>query len=248
MTTGVAPTGGWTTTSGFQVMANHGYSLPNACSTNMSATHTMDTLYTPLIGPITAQTKLSLAYRFVDKALYPSQGTQLGTGDKVTIDANVAGSWNNGVQTIDVTTNPAPLTTWTTYTYTNPAFSILAGQNIHLRIDVAHGTGDWYLDIDNFIVADIITGISTNVMATTALTVSPNPAHGNFTVSIKSYNANEPLSLKLYNQMGQLVKTIKPDNILNNQFNVSTTDLAKGLYIVEVKSGNEISKTKVIVE
>lgn len=245
--TGALPTG-WTTTSGFKVYANHGYSLPNACSTEMSSTHMQDTLYTPMIGPITAQTKLSLAYRFVDKALYPANGTQLATGDKVTIDANVGGSWQNSVATIDVTTNPTPLTTWTTYTYTNSLFSLLAGQNIQLRLDITRANGDWYLDIDNFIVADNINGIAYNVLNPPALIAYPNPAHGEFQVWVKNYQSTEPIEMRLFNHVGQLVKTLKPDNVINNQFNVSTTDLARGLYIVEVRSGNEVSKTKITVD
>src|SRR5437879_1977894 len=71
--TGPLPTG-WMGGTGTQFMVYglenlqpHGWSIPNACSVEMSASHGVDTLVTPSIGPITANTKLSLSYRFVDK-------------------------------------------------------------------------------------------------------------------------------------------------------------------------------------
>ena len=250
--TGALPTG-WSSTSGFKVygvenLQPHGYSVPNACSSEMSALHAQDTLLTPLIGPITANTKVSLSYRFVNKAGYPATGTTLGAGDKVTIDANIGGNWSNAVATIDNTTNPSPLSTYTTYTYTNIAFSFLAGQNIQLRIDVARANGDWYLDIDNFIVADNITGIATNIANAPSLSVYPNPSKGNFTVSLKNYQANNQIEVNVYNFIGQKVKTISAEGAVNSQINISTLGLEKGMYIVEVKSGSEVAKTKIQID
>ena len=254
---GALPTG-WTTTGGFNVygvenLSPHGYSVPNACSVEMNSSNTQDTLYTPVIGPITANTKVSLSYRFVNKAGYPATGTTLGAGDKVVIDANIGGSWQPAVATIDNTTNPAPLSTYITYTYTNAAFATLAGfggsfANIQLRIDVARANGDWYLDIDNFIVADDITGIATNVANAPSLSVYPNPSKGNFTISLKNYKPNNPVEVNITNLIGQKVKTITTEGAVNSQIYVNTTGLEKGMYIVEVKSGSEVAKTKIQID
>jgi len=245
--TGALPSG-WSTTSGFKVYANHGSSVPNACSSEMSATHIHDTLITPPIGPISATSKISLQYRFVNAALYPSQGTTLATGDKVSIDANVFGSWQNGLATIDNTTNPAPLTTWTTYTYTNSLFSAIAGQNIQLRLDVSRASGDWFLDIDNIIVGDNITGIEYNALNPPALLVFPNPSVGNFTVWLKNYQPNNQVEVSVYNFLGQKVKTVTAEGNTNNQISVNTLGLEKGMYLVEVKSGSEVAKTKIQID
>jgi hypothetical protein len=254
--TGPLPTG-WTTGAGSQFMVYglenlqpHGYSVNNSCSVEMSASHTNDTLITPLIG-LTANSKLSISYRFVNKASYPSTGYQLITGDKVLIDAYIGSSWQNAVATIDVTTNPNPLNTYTTYTYTSTNFATLVGfgiTSLKIRMDVIRAGGDWYLDIDNFIFADNISGVSYNVLNPPSLIAYPNPSSGNFSVWLKNYKANQPVELKMFNHMGQLVKTQHADNILNNQFNVTTTDLAKGVYMIEVQSGDEHSTTKIIIE
>ena len=253
--TGALPSG-WTSTSGFKVygmenFAPHGYSPSNACSTEMSASHTKDTLYTPVIGPITANTKVSISYRFVDKAGYPSTGTTLGTGDQVTIDANIANTWQNAVTTINATTNPTPLNSYTTYTYTSTNFATLVSlgfTSIQLRIDVARANGDWYLDIDNFIAADNITGIATNGSVQSSLSVFPNPSKGNFTVSLKNYQPNNAIEINLYNVIGQKVKTVNAEGAVNSQININTAGLEKGMYIVEVKSGSEVAKTKVQID
>jgi len=239
----------WTSTGGFTVYGSpHGWSAPNACSVQMNSGNTQDTLLMPSIGPITANTKLSLTYRFVDAALYPANGTQLQSGDMVTIDGYLGGSWYNSVATIDMTVHPAPLTTWTTYTYTNSLFSLIAGQNIQLRLDAARANGDWFLDIDNVIVADIVTGISYSAANPPSLVASPNPSNGSFWLWIRDYRGTEPVKVSLYNQMGQIVKTITVGVQYINQVNVNTEGLARGVYIAEVSSGNDVSKTKIVIE
>ncbi|MGZ3861590.1 MAG: T9SS type A sorting domain-containing protein [Bacteroidia bacterium] len=255
--TGALPSG-WTAgvgstfkVYGLENLAPHGQSPSNACAVEMTSTHTTDTLFTPDIGPITANLKVSISYRFMNKSGYPATGYQLVTGDKVTIDAYLGNSWTT-LLTLDATTNPTPLSSYTTYTYNCTSCNLLIFGGIttikvRMVVDGA-GTGDWYLDVDDFKVADNIVGIENHESNPIGLSTYPNPAHNNFTVSLKNYTGTNPVELKLFNNMGQLVKTVDTKNVLNNQFNINTTDLARGMYIVEVKSGNEVSKTKVVIE
>lgn len=250
--TGALPSG-WTTSGGFMVyglenFAPHGQSPSNACTVEMNSSNTQDTLYTPMIGPITGSTKISIAYRFVNKAGYPSSGYALTSGDQITIDANVAGTWQNAVTTINYTTNPGATTSYTTYTYTNSLFSIIAGQSIQLRIDVARANGDWYLDIDDFQAADVLTGISYNVLNPPSLLVYPNPSHDNFSVWLKNYQPNNQVEVNVYNFLGQKVKSTTAEGAINNQISVNTAGLEKGMYLVEVISGTEVAKTKVQID
>lgn len=256
--TGPLPSG-WSTGVGgkFKVYGTenlqpHGWSIPNACSVEMSATNPADTLITPTISPITANTKLSIAYRFVDKLNYPSTGTTLGAGDMVKIDAYLGTGWQNGIATIDNTTNPVPMNSYTTYTYNCTVCATLVGfgmTSIQIRMDVARANGDWYLDVDNFIVADNITGIQYNGTNPPAIAVSPNPSKDNFWIWVKNYQGNPAITVKMYNNMGQLVKTVTTsDAQFINQYNIDVKDLARGMYTVEVNVKNEVSKTKIILE
>jgi hypothetical protein len=256
--TGALPSG-WTTgvnsqfhVYGLENLQPHGWSAPNACSVEMSATHTADTLITPTINPITANTKLSISYRFVDKLNYPTTGTTLGAGDHVSIDAYLANSWSNGIATIDMSTNPTPMNSYTTYTYNCTNCGVLVGlgmTSIKIRMDVARANGDWYLDVDNFIVADNITGIQYNAFNTPSIAVSPNPCSNNFWLWVKNYQGNPAVNVKIYNNMGQLVKNVTTtDAQFVNQYNIDVKDLARGIYTVEVNVKNEVSKTKIVLE
>jgi hypothetical protein len=246
---GPLPTG-WTTTSGFKTYAAHGTFGSNACSSEMDNAHTQDTLYTPTITGVTGSTEISIQYRFVNAASYPNTGATLGTGDQVLIDAYAAtfGTWQN-VVTINNTTNPTPLTSFTTYTYACTLCGAIGG-SVKLRVDVARATAnaDWFIDIDNVIVGDNITGIKYNALNPPALLVYPNPSNGNFTVWLKNYQANNPVEVNVYNFLGQKVKTVSAEGAINNQVNISSLGLEKGMYLVEVRSGTEVANSKIQIE
>ncbi|MHB8259171.1 MAG: T9SS type A sorting domain-containing protein [Bacteroidia bacterium] len=246
--TGPLPTG-WTTTSNFKVYAGHCSSTPNGCSTEMNNSHTKDTLYTPTITGVTATTKISLQYRFVNAALYPSTGATLGTGDQVTIDAYIpaTSSWNNSLITVPSPT--AATTTWTTYTYACTMCGMIGG-SVQLRLDVARATAnaDWFIDIDNVIVGDNIAGINEFQTKNEELKIYPNPSNGNFTVWLKNYQANNPVEVTVFNLLGQKVKAVTAQGAVNNQVDVSSLGLEKGMYMVEVKSGAEVANSKIQIE
>lgn len=247
MTTNQAPSGSWYAMSnGFMVMANHGSSAPNGVAANMKSTHTADTLISPVIGPLTATSVLYVDYRIVNSALYPNTATTWGTSDKIYIDAYLTSfsSWQNHVATID-NTNYVQGTSFTTYSYGPNA--LLNGQIIKLRMAAVWGAGDYFIDLDNFNVMNQV-GVKENSANSLNVQVMPNPARDNFFVEVKNNLSNKPLQVRFYNAMGQVVKTVMAENAVNSKVNVSIADLAKGLYLVEVKSEHDIAQTKLVVE
>ncbi len=60
--------------------------------------------------------------------------------------------------------------------------------------------------------------------------------------------ANNPVEVSVYNYLGQKVKTVSAEGAVNNQVNVSSLGLEKGMYLVEVKSGAEVAKSKIQIE
>ena len=237
---------------GLENFAPHGQSPANACTVEMNSTHTADTLITPTVG-ITANTKIGLSYRFVNKAGYPATGYQLINGDQINIDAQLGTAWTN-VAAINYTTNPTATNAYTTYTYNCTSCAAIIGFGItsmKIRMDIARATSassDWYLDIDDFQVADVLTGIFANAPSTASLSVFPNPSHGSFSVALKNFQANGQVEVTIYNFLGQKVKTITAEGAVNNQINVNTAGLEQGMYLVEVKSGSEVAKTKVQID
>jgi hypothetical protein len=249
---------GWTTDA-FAVMANnHGVSGTQAITSEMKSTHTADTLTTPLIGPLTATTVVSLQYRIAENVtgIYPQQTASLVTGDQILVQvyipAYAAFGWST-VTTINTTSNPplASSLSFTTYSYSTSAFPQLSGQYVQLRLIVDRGatsTSDYFLDIDNFTVGNAPMGIKSNTLNAPSLSVFPNPSNGNFAVSLKNYQINNQAEVNIYNLLGQKVKTVTSANSANKQINISSLDLEKGMYIIEVKSGSEVANSKIQID
>jgi hypothetical protein len=90
------------------------------------------------------------------------------------------------------------------------------------------------------------------------LNVFPNPAHDKLTVSIdvsRSENASEnengkaSLSLQLTDITGRVVFSENPSAMEGlNTYEVGLNKISKGVYMLEVRSGSESRKTKVVVE
>lgn len=76
------------------------------------------------------------------------------------------------------------------------------------------------------------------------LMIYPNPA--STSVQVKLNSVSEEASVSVYNALGQLVITEKEINGDSAEINVSA--LPKGVYIVKVTNGKEVSNTKIVVE
>ncbi|MEO8760883.1 MAG: T9SS type A sorting domain-containing protein [Bacteroidia bacterium] len=259
-TVGSIPTG-WATDA-FAVMAgNHGVSNTQAITAEMKTGHTVDSLTTPPIGPLTASSVITLQYRIAANVggVYPQQTAALVAGDQILLKAYVTTPPYSAfgyitAATISTTSNPA-LTSglaFSTFSYSTSALPVsIAGDYAQLRIVIQRGatsTADYFLDIDNVTVQDATSGIATNAAHLPALSVFPNPSNGNFTVLLKNYQANTSVEVSVYNYLGQKVKTVNAEGAVNNQISVNTLGLEKGMYLIEVKSGSEVAKTKIQID
>jgi hypothetical protein len=79
-----------------------------------------------------------------------------------------------------------------------------------------------------------IMGIDENM-----LLIYPNPVQDKLVVRLDGYN----FDLRIYDSLGRLVAM--EDNILNKA-ELSTAELAKGVYIIRISSGGAVSWKKVI--
>jgi hypothetical protein len=259
-TPGTIPAG-WTTYS-FTVMGNnHGVGGTQAISTEMNSTHTVDSVTTPPIGPLASTSIISLQYRIAENSggIYPQQTATLVAGDQIVVKAYCTTppyssfGWVTAT-TINTASSP-PLASglsFSTFSYSTSSLPVsLTGDYVQLRIVVTRGstsTSDYFLDIDNFTVGNSVAGIFTNASNPTSLSIYPNPSNGNFTVWLKNYQANNPVEVNVYNFLGQKVKTVTEQGVVNNQINVNSLGLEKGMYLVEVKSGTEVSNSKIQIE
>jgi hypothetical protein len=105
----------------------------------------------------------------------------------------------------------------------------------------------WYASASlNF---DLTTGIKENALGSVSSSVVyPNPASGSAVLSINMKD-NATVAVDVYSTVGQLVKSNKTNaQIGENNINIDLSNLATGIYMVNVKVGNAVSTKKLIVE
>lgn len=75
------------------------------------------------------------------------------------------------------------------------------------------------------------------------ISIYPNPTSGIIHISLGEYTPQD-ISMRIYNSEGQVVMTI--ENLKSsNQFNIS--DLPKGVYFVEIRSGAQASTSRIVL-
>jgi phosphatidylserine/phosphatidylglycerophosphate/cardiolipin synthase-like enzyme len=73
----------------------------------------------------------------------------------------------------------------------------------------------------------------------------PNPASTQVNLIVKDFNSTENLNLSIFNQLGQLVKSIQLTG--NTMFEFSTVDWPNGSYFVRMDSGTKSRTEKLII-
>jgi hypothetical protein len=83
--------------------------------------------------------------------------------------------------------------------------------------------------------------------ATTAMAY-PSMNNGNFKLSLSDAQQGK-LNVKIYNQMGFLLKTLSFDNVSSKfEYQINAAELKKGLYIVEISLGDFVQSQKMIIQ
>jgi hypothetical protein len=81
-----------------------------------------------------------------------------------------------------------------------------------------------------------------------SLNIFPNPAKGNFNISMNNENA-EVISYEMINVLGQIVRK---ENLGNSKgevkFNIETSGIESGVYFVKVYAGNATSVKKITIQ
>lgn len=99
--------------------------------------------------------------------------------------------------------------------------------------------------LTDILAYDCYVGLQNNEFADENLiTIYPNPASDILNIEINN-TTKEVLNLNIYNIMGSLVKT-ETTAVNNNQINIS--DLNNGIYLIEIKSKDLITKQKLIIQ
>ncbi len=95
----------------------------------------------------------------------------------------------------------------------------------------------------SFRYGDMLTSV--NELQEDMLKIYPNPTSGLFTVSLAT-ELDEIISIRLYNNSGQLVKQLNNANSKNHSIDVN--DLSRGVYIIQVTTHKGVENLKVVIE
>ncbi len=119
------------------------------------------------------------------------------------------------------------------------------------------GTYDVSLKVTNIVGTDSLTKTdfitvtfptnTTTVSPSFHISILPNPSKNQATINIPSQIIQENTQLKLYNSIGKLIQ-IHPLSTQQNSINISTKDLASGVYFLQInKNGKILAKEKMMV-
>lgn len=100
------------------------------------------------------------------------------------------------------------------------------------------------MDFEANFLGTCITGINNVVAADNSLLVYPNPANTNLFVKLGSVSGKA--TVVVYNAIGQVV--IEAKELTDNSAEINVSSLTKGVYILRVTNGKEVSNTKIVVE
>jgi len=226
-----SPPSDWTyTTAPFNVYPTRGVNGSKGLSRNFFSLSLKDSIISPLIGPITS-TALLFDYRIVDYIGGTPLAHPISAGDKIEI------------KVIDGVNPPVTLLTIDASNHLDSSgfqpitasLSGFGGSNISIMISVTSGGGDFFVDVDNFVVDDLTTAGSLSKKE--LFSIFPNPAS-----NILKLNSTEKGTLTFYDYSGKIL--LKKEVTDFNPFDIS--ELPIGTYLVEFVSKNGLKSTKTL--
>jgi thiol-disulfide isomerase/thioredoxin len=122
----------------------------------------------------------------------------------------------------------------------------LGNTSVLVKLEANSGYGNnLFIDNINF---NFTTGIST-VTVPVQFNLFPNPAGKNTTVSFNLQNKGN-VTVNVVNALGQIVQTVVNETLVpaEYQFNISTENLGKGIYSVNILSADGTSSSQLVVE
>jgi plastocyanin len=161
----------------------------------------------------------------------PASGVTVHVGDTVNF------VWAAGTHTTTSTTIPTGAASWnsninssvTSFMYVP---TVVGTYNYQCNFHVSMGM------VGSFSVI-APSGIN-NVAGNEPITVSPNPASSSVKVHISDMNA----TFSLYDVAGKLISTLQPANRTNTDAYLNVGNIAAGMYMLKIQSGDNATMTK----
>ena len=213
-------------TGDMQVYLVHGYANSQGAIANMNSFNAVDSLITPLIGPIPMDCKLTFDWRIVDQALYPHTPATLTIDDGFDVYASTDGVNFNPFYSI----NQWNYLGDTAFDQAIVGMDNYLGQNVYLMF-MAHrngsGSSEFFFDIDNISIDQIN---SSQPVVKKEMTICPTLVNDQLNIN---YVTADQAPVTITDLAGKIIFSAtlqKGDN------RISLSQLSPGIYLVKAES------------
>ncbi|HRN94825.1 MAG TPA: T9SS type A sorting domain-containing protein [Chitinophagales bacterium] len=206
------------------VQGYHGVGDGKGLAASLSSTDMMDSVITPLIGPVNSSTSLLFFYRWVAEFIYPSDPRMPNSKDKLEIFASTDSTNFSLVYTIDSSNHQPSLL----FKKVEVPLGSFAGNSVWLKFKCTWGGGKYFQDIDSVKVQTMATAINEVETAESNIELFPNPASKNMVVKFSNCASKD---ISVYSLSGKQVLQQK----LSCDESIDVSTLENGMYFLQVE-------------
>ncbi|MBS1613001.1 MAG: T9SS type A sorting domain-containing protein [Bacteroidetes bacterium] len=221
------------------VLSYHGLNEEKGLAAEIGGADLVDSIISPLIGPLTNVSTVSFWYRIIDKNIYPSTPTTLGAGDKVEVFISNDGTNYDNVYTIDQSNHTSSFN----FVRRKAFIPQYAGDMVRVKFVCSFGAGaTYFVDIDSVVLRDDPTASISPVLNGAIVKLYPNPVNGsNAQVAIAN---SETYSINVYDILGNSICSANGSGTLP----LPSSEWHSGMYMVQIKQSGRTLTQKLIVQ
>ena len=110
-----------------------------------------------------------------------------------------------------------------------------------------HGRGLFYCDLEGGTPPETTTSTNNLILDNNIqVTIYPNPANEIVNLDIKDFK-NQSINISIFDEKGSMVKNLS--SVVNDQIiNIDVSDLTKGIYFMNISTGNNKTTKKIIIK
>jgi hypothetical protein len=221
---------GWTE-SEFENLPGHGY-VDQGLSIHFTSSVVIGWFRTINICGITPNTQLSFKYRIVTDVSYPNNPVPANDMGMISVTISTDNYTTNQILHQINSANHTPSSAFQTVTLPIGAYS--TGKPVVIQISCLKGSGSYYMDFDNFMLAEI-TGLDETSDAE-GVEIYPNPAGSVLNVNCTgAYPEDAP-----YQILGISGNLIREGKLSGKTTAVAVGDLSQGIYLIRLGHENKV--------
>jgi hypothetical protein len=221
------------------VLSYHGLNEEKGLAAEIGGADLTDSIISPLIGPLTNVSTVSFWYRIIDKNIYPSTPTILGSGDKIEVLLSNDGTNYDNVYTIDENNHTSSFN----FVRRKVFVPQYAGDTVRIKFVCSFGAGaTYFVDIDSVVVRNDVTASISPAINNAVVKLYPNPVSGSNTkVAITN---NEAYSVNVFDILGNTIHNANGSGTMP----IPSSEWHSGMYMVQIKQGGRTLTQKLIVQ